>query len=359
MRGHGAALSHSARTGRGAAAAWRRRPAQLQQMLRQSLAGLMEELRVRYGLTREGAALTSHVLHAAETYLRTRPVQPFTSMSWRAFRAAVLLHVAKLASRPHGQRGAGAVSSPFARVARLSQRGVLPAARTSRRLLVRRGLVRRPGSDRRFTLGAGRGHNGARLFRVPAGQHASGRLANVLGVGPFRAGRIAGVHARLARGLPARRSLRGMHAGASPTGGRRRRGAGGRFALASAKQPAGQSNAAETPRHLARPGPAFRRRSARLDARRGRRVVAGHRRYVRSTRRAERGRRDRALGRIGGDAGLFERVRDLLRKALEQAPQKDDITMVLLRRRIAVVAASLPSPYVDLSSPNEAGDVPV
>ncbi len=66
---------------------------------------------------------------------------------------------------------------------------------------------------------------------------------------------------------------------------------------------------------------------------------------------------DRLIRAIGQD-GLFPCVRGLLREALERTPQKDDITMVLLRRRMRVPGATSPTPYADLS-PNEFGDVPV
>jgi serine phosphatase RsbU (regulator of sigma subunit) len=55
-----------------------------------------------------------------------------------------------------------------------------------------------------------------------------------------------------------------------------------------------------------------------------------------------------------GDDGLFPCVRGLLREALARTPQKDDITMVLLRRRMKVPEATA----TDLA-PNELGDVPV
>ena len=64
----------------------------------------MEELRSRYRLNHKGAILTRNALHAAETYLRTRPDSSFAALAWPAFRAAVLLYVAKLASHPHGQQ---------------------------------------------------------------------------------------------------------------------------------------------------------------------------------------------------------------------------------------------------------------
>src|SRR4051794_15431923 len=52
--------------------------------------------------TREG--LVVHALHSAETWLRTRPANDFDRLSWPAFRAAVLLQVAKLAAHPFGKK---------------------------------------------------------------------------------------------------------------------------------------------------------------------------------------------------------------------------------------------------------------
>jgi hypothetical protein len=77
--------------------------AQLHEMLYTPIDRLMEAMRGRYRLQHKQETLTRNALHAAETYLRTRSVSWFASMDWPAFRAAVLLHVAKLASQPHGQ----------------------------------------------------------------------------------------------------------------------------------------------------------------------------------------------------------------------------------------------------------------
>ena len=61
---------------------------------------------------------------------------------------------------------------------------------------------------------------------------------------------------------------------------------------------------------------------------------------------------------LAGPGPLLQRVRALLDRALERAPQKDDITLVLIRRRasgpgeVALVSAG--------SAPHHrAGDVPV
>jgi serine phosphatase RsbU (regulator of sigma subunit) len=80
--------------------------AQLHEMLHAPLARLMENLRSRYRLSHKAEILTRNALHAAETYLRTRTDASFAALDWPAFRAAVLLHIAKLASQPHGQQNA-------------------------------------------------------------------------------------------------------------------------------------------------------------------------------------------------------------------------------------------------------------
>src|SRR6185295_7265941 len=49
-----------------------------------------------------------HALHLAETWLRTRPSDEFGGLGWAAFRAALLLHVGRLALQPfEGAAGAG------------------------------------------------------------------------------------------------------------------------------------------------------------------------------------------------------------------------------------------------------------
>lgn len=78
--------------------------AQLQELLHTPLTRLMAELRKRYRLPHNEESLTRQALHAAETYLRTRSLGSLTALNWPAFRAAVLLHLAKLASQPHGQQ---------------------------------------------------------------------------------------------------------------------------------------------------------------------------------------------------------------------------------------------------------------
>jgi hypothetical protein len=76
--------------------------AQFGHLLREPLARLLGQFLARHGLEEDRALLTLHALHAAETYLRTRPPAAFAGTSWAAFRGAVLLHVAKVAFQPYG-----------------------------------------------------------------------------------------------------------------------------------------------------------------------------------------------------------------------------------------------------------------
>jgi serine phosphatase RsbU (regulator of sigma subunit) len=66
----------------------------------------MDELIVQHRLPYQRELLTRHALHAVETFLRTRKPSEFEGSSWKAFRAAVLIHVAKMTFRfPGGPTG--------------------------------------------------------------------------------------------------------------------------------------------------------------------------------------------------------------------------------------------------------------
>jgi hypothetical protein len=85
--------------------------AQCWNLLRQPLERLLEEWITRHGLEPQRELLTLHTLHLVETWLRTRPQQVFAGMTWSAFRAATVLHVAKLAFQPFGESN-GSFSGP-------------------------------------------------------------------------------------------------------------------------------------------------------------------------------------------------------------------------------------------------------
>jgi hypothetical protein len=70
--------------------------------LREPVERLLDRISARHGQRRDRELLTVHALHAAETHLRTRPAAEYRDVGWEAFRAGVLLHLAKMASQPFG-----------------------------------------------------------------------------------------------------------------------------------------------------------------------------------------------------------------------------------------------------------------
>jgi hypothetical protein len=89
--------------------------AQLWQVLRDPVARLMGELVRRHGLDEDCEVLTRHALHCAETSLRMRAPSSFRNMGWNSFRAAVLVQLARIVHQPHGGAGpAGSADLPSA-----------------------------------------------------------------------------------------------------------------------------------------------------------------------------------------------------------------------------------------------------
>jgi hypothetical protein len=82
-----------------------RRPgarAELWRQLREPLSNLMRKLISRHGLNEEDDLLTTHALHTAETALRSGQSGAFAGVSWSAFRGTLLVQMARLATQPHG-----------------------------------------------------------------------------------------------------------------------------------------------------------------------------------------------------------------------------------------------------------------
>ncbi|MFQ3594187.1 MAG: PP2C family protein-serine/threonine phosphatase [Gemmataceae bacterium] len=75
---------------------------QLWQLLREPLTRLIEQLIQRHQLPEDRTVLTLNALHAAETALRAQPSHSFANRSWPAFRATLLVQLARLVSIPHG-----------------------------------------------------------------------------------------------------------------------------------------------------------------------------------------------------------------------------------------------------------------
>src|SRR5947209_4164112 len=84
---------------------------QLWRGLRDSAAQLLGELARRHGVI-GGDRLTTHALHLVETFLRTRRPDEFVGVGWPAFRAAVLLQLARTAAQPYGGPAGAAAAAP-------------------------------------------------------------------------------------------------------------------------------------------------------------------------------------------------------------------------------------------------------
>jgi len=84
----------------------------LWRLLREPVERLMGELIQRTGLEQDRDLLTAHALHSAETALRAKPPAAFATATWNAFRASILLQIARIIAAPHGGSGAGASSGP-------------------------------------------------------------------------------------------------------------------------------------------------------------------------------------------------------------------------------------------------------
>jgi hypothetical protein len=75
---------------------------QLREWLGEAVQRLMQQLQTRHDLPHRLERLTHHALHAAETYLRTRTPAEFRSMNISSFRGAVLIQVARQVVQPFG-----------------------------------------------------------------------------------------------------------------------------------------------------------------------------------------------------------------------------------------------------------------
>ena len=86
----------------------------LWEAVREPLGRLMGEVIARHQLDQSRDRLTLNALHLAETWLRTRPAREFDRLSWDAFRNAIVVHVARLALSPFGGRtGTAAGPNPL------------------------------------------------------------------------------------------------------------------------------------------------------------------------------------------------------------------------------------------------------
>jgi serine phosphatase RsbU (regulator of sigma subunit) len=333
--------------------------AQLHELLSEPLGRLMDGLRTRHRLSHKQEFLTRHALHAAETYLRTRPISRLASLNWSAFRASVLLHVAKLAAQPFGQTSGSMLppeplpESPHYQ----SEAYFLPHERIGDYWF---------GGDWFGGLEAADGSLWVLVADITGHGYYAYLMASTLPSvwrrcwesAPASPAELLAVmhellHDCLPEGVYVECTLVRLH----PDGEVIAAPAGGSRLLLSRRQPNGPVllKLRGTWLGLSAPSPGDQRSWQLEDG--DELLLATDGMFDQLHEDDDNGLVDRLVRAIGQD-GLFPCVRGLLREALERAPQKDDITMVLLRRRTRVPGASAPAPRADLS-PNEFGDVPV
>ncbi|HTU20420.1 MAG TPA: PP2C family protein-serine/threonine phosphatase [Gemmataceae bacterium] len=334
--------------------------AQLHEMLYFPIDRLMEAMRGRYRLQHEQEMLTRNALHAGETYLRTRPISTFASVSWPAFRAAVLLHIAKLASQPQAPQ-----------LVSRSRQGELPRSLCYSSEIYSLPYERVGDSWFSGDWFGGRELSDGSLWILLAditghGYHAY-LLASTLPdiwqrcwepAPSTPAELLAAMHDLLADCLPegvyVECTLARLYSDGevvvAPAGGSRlllRRGRQETPVLLKMRGPW---------LGLIRPSPAEQQTWTLEDGDELLLATDGLFDQLHEHTPIDVVQR---LGRIAGGAGLFERVRALLQQALEHTEQKDDITMVLVRRHGRIAEAAAAGPHEDLSSPNGTADVSV
>jgi serine phosphatase RsbU (regulator of sigma subunit) len=84
----------------------------LRKILYPAIDQLMVKLIREHGLGQDHDLLSCHALHSVETFLRTQHSAEFERMSWPTFHAIALVHVAKMAFPPATGKQAGQVLKP-------------------------------------------------------------------------------------------------------------------------------------------------------------------------------------------------------------------------------------------------------
>jgi hypothetical protein len=331
---------------------------QLVALLRSPLARLMEQLGVRHGRAADGDRLTLYALHLAETWLRTLLPHETRFLSWAAFRGAVLLQVAKLAAQPFGTPKEP-TSGPLP----------LPVSDTwSSRTLF---LPHDRDGDRAFGgdwFGGGRGADGS-LWVLLADTTGHGYSAHLLAsalpsvwrrcwetASPLAepASLLTALHDLLEDSLPEGIYVEGTLVRLNPDGAITVAPAGGtRLVLRRQGGSADYIQLRGAWLGLLPPSAADQR-SWHLEV--GDELLLSTDGVFDQLTDLHPRPAD-LLADMTGET-LFDAVELLLRQALALAPQKDDITMILVRRQTSTVAWPATRPLPDPRR-HEAGDVSV
>jgi hypothetical protein len=335
----------------------------LAEWVRTPVARLIDNLIARHQLPHRRERLVLHALHAAETYLRTRPPQEFAGMSLAAFRGGLLMQVAKSLYHPFGgQPGKTAGPPPLPETpVYLSEAVSLPYDRVGPYWF---------GGD----WFAGRESQDGSLWVIVADITGHGYYAYLLASslpsvwqacwrrrpdGAEPADFLADMHDVLEECLPdgifvectlARFGGHG-EVTVAPAGGSRillRRSGSSRLELLKLRG---------SWLGLQRPSPDDQT-SWRMDT--GDEMLLGSDGLFDHLADLNDGNVAAALEELGGATearSLLEKVHERVRRALRLGQQKDDITMVLLRRREPSPVAPATLPFRSPAARNEAGDV--
>jgi hypothetical protein len=331
--------------------------AELWRRLRLPVERLLERLADRHGRGGDDR-LTLHALHAAETWLRTRAPDDFAAAGWAAFHGAALLHVAKMASRPFGGGpgpGVGpaplpehdayhsrAFFQPYEQVGGVAFGGDWYGGRQA------------PDGSLYVLLADTTGHGYHAYLLASALPGVWQRVWEARPGGPAQPSDLLGaMHDLLEDCLPDGVFVECTLAHLTPEGVVTIAPAGGtRFLLR--RRGAGRAELVKMR------GGWLGLMPPRADDQRSWRLAGGDELLL-----ATDGVFDQ-LADLGADlcngaaraGSLFETVERLLRRSLQQGPQKDDLTMVLLRR-LGPEDGPVTLPFPGARARHESGDVPV
>ncbi len=336
--------------------------AQLWEWAREPVARLLDTLIARHQLKHGRDRLVLHALHTAETYLRTRPIAEFAGLNQPAFLATLLLMVAKLLYNPFGgQAGKTAGPAPLPDTSGYSSEAVsLPFDRVGAFGYGGDWFAGRETSDGALSVivadVTGHGYYAYLLasslpsvWRMCWQRHPNGTEPATL---------LADMHDLLQDCLPDGIFVECTLARLGPAGELTVAPAGGSRLLL--RRESGQLELLKLRGSwlgLVRPSAADQR-SWQLET--GDELLLGTDGVFDHLADLTGGNVADALAELSRAAEtrpLLEQVHDRVRRALRQGPQKDDITMVLLRRRPPGAERQAMLPFPGPAARRGAGDV--
>ena len=337
-----------------------RRPearAQLWEWLSAPVERLMRQLAARQQLDVPIDRLTEHALHLAATYLRTRSAHEYSSQSWAAFRASLVLHVGKIALQPFGPL-AGASAGP----------GPLPESETyqNRTLFLPHDRLGNQGFGGDW-FGGSTGPDGS-LWIMVADVTGHGYQAYLLasalpavwqkcwasGEVKQPADLLRAIHDQLEDCLPEGVYVEGTLARLGADGAVTVSPAGGTRLLLRRRERVEMLKLRGGWLGLFAPSPAEQHALMLAEGDELLLATDGFFDQLADARETVP-----VLQQVPAFRLLFDHVRDLLQKVMAAEPQKDDITLVFLRRRAAEQGQPATLAFPSLAGRIGGGDVPM